>query len=70
MINETLNSYNQFSTIVQAPRLHDCTDCTVLYSILCCAPDDERLDSFETCRADKKLWNKKLLIRIVHLIGH
>ena len=21
-------------------------------------PDDERLDSFETCRADKKLWNK------------
>ena len=25
-----------------------------LYSILCRAPDDERLDSFETCRADKK----------------
>ena len=22
------------------------------------APDDERLDLFETCRADKKLWNK------------
>ena len=22
------------------------------------ASDDERLDSFETCRADKKLWNK------------
>ena len=21
--------------------------------------DDGRLDSFETCRADKKLWNKK-----------
>ena len=27
--------------------------------VLCRAPDDERLDSFETCRADKKkLWNK------------
>ena len=31
---------------------------TVQYSILCHAADDERLDSFETCRADKKLWNK------------
>ena len=31
---------------------------TVQYSVLCRAPDDERLDSFETCRADKKLWNK------------
>ena len=28
---------------------------SVQYSILCRAPDDERLDSFETCRADKKL---------------
>ena len=26
--------------------------------MLCCAPDDKRLDSFETCRADKKLWNE------------
>ena len=26
--------------------------------MLCRAPGDERLDSFETCRADKKLWNK------------
>ena len=25
---------------------------------LFCAPDGERLDSFETRRADKKLWNK------------
>ena len=28
------------------------------YNILCRAPDDERLDSLETCTADKKLWNK------------
>ena len=34
----------QFRTIVQAS----------LYSTLCCAPGDELLDSFETCRADKK----------------
>ena len=27
-------------------------------------------NSFETCRARKKGWNKKLLIRIVHLVGH
>ena len=32
------------------------------HSILCCAPDDERLDSFETWRADKKLWNNKNLL--------
>ena len=31
---------------------------TVQNSTLCRAPDDERLDSFETCRVDKKLWNK------------
>ena len=29
-----------------------------MYCMLCRAPDDEGLDSFETCRADKKLWNK------------
>ena len=45
-------------------------NCTVQYSILCRAPDDERLDSFETCRADKNLWNKKLIIRTVHLVGY
>ena len=27
---------------------------TVEYSTLFCVPDDERLDPFETCRADKK----------------
>ena len=31
------------------------------YSILGSAPDDERVNSFETCRVDKKLWNKNLL---------
>ena len=31
---------------------------TVWYNRYNRAPDDERLDSFETCRADKKLWNK------------
>ena len=42
----------------------------VLYNaVLCRASDDEQLDSFETCTADKKLWNK-LFIRIVHLVGH
>ena len=25
---------------------------------LCCFPEDELLISFETCRADKKFWNK------------
>ena len=25
---------------------------------LCCTPDYERLDSLETCRGDKKLWDK------------
>ena len=30
-------------------------------SILSRAPDDERLDSLETCKADKKLWNKNWL---------
>jgi hypothetical protein len=41
--------------------------CMILPTVLCntvfyaCTPDDERLDSFETCRADKKLWNKNWL---------
>ena len=29
-----------------------------LYSLLNVAPDDERLDLLEKCRADEKLWNK------------
>ena len=36
---------------------------------LFCAPDDERLDSFETCRADKNC-GIKLIIRIVNLVDH
>ena len=28
------------------------------YNILCRAPNDGRIDSFKTCRADEKLWNK------------
>ena len=36
---------------------------------LFCAPDDERLDSFETCTADKNC-GIKLIIRIVHLVGY
>ena len=51
-------SITQFGTIVQASLAaikH--YSITVQYSILCRAADDERLDSFETCRADKKLWN-------------
>ena len=43
--------------------------CNTVY-ILCRAPDDERLDSFEAFRADRKLWNRKLIIRIVHLVGY
>ena len=37
-----------------------CTDCTRLYNTVYYAVllIDERLDSFVTCRADKKLWNK------------
>ena len=31
---------------------------TIVLSGECSAADDERLDLFETCRADKKLWNK------------
>ena len=34
------------------------------------ASDDERLDSFETCRADKKNCGIKLIIRIVRLVDH
>jgi hypothetical protein len=33
------------------------------------APDDERVNSFETCRPRKTV-ESKLLIRIVHLVGH
>ena len=33
--------------------------CITQFGTLCCAAVDERLYSFETCRADKKLWNKK-----------
>ena len=31
---------------------------------------ESRLDSFETYRADKKLTNKKLIKRTVHLVGY
>ena len=37
---------------------HGIIYCITQYNILCLAPDGEGLDSFETCRADKKLWNK------------
>ena len=33
-------------------------NCVIQYITICRAPDDERLDSLEKCRADKKLWNK------------
>ena len=68
--NEMHNSYNQFLSNSFLSALHVSKDSScsssgvqhnILYythSILCCTPDDERLDSFETCRADKKLWNK------------
>ena len=64
-----ITQFGTIGTIVQS-SLQDFTNCAMQYSILCRAPDDERLDSFETCRADKKLWNKKLIIRIVRLVGH
>ena len=52
--NEMHNSYNQF----------------FIAQFFVCSTCFERLDSFETRRADKKLWNKKLIIIIVHLVGH
>ena len=66
------SSYNQFlfhsflsalhvsneSSLSSSGARHNILYYAVWYSTLCRAPDDERLDSFETCRADKKLWNK------------
>ena len=54
--NEMHSSYNQFYS-------------TIFVSSTFCAPDDERLDSFETCRRDKNC-RIKLIIRTVHLVGY
>ena len=76
------NSYNQFlfHSFLSAPhvsnessRSSSGTKNNVLYftvsynRYLFCAPDDERLGSFETCRAHKNC-GRKLIIRIVHLV--
>ena len=45
------------------------TYCITEFGTLFCPPDDERLNSFETCRADKN-YETKLIIRIVYLVGH
>ena len=56
------HQFNAYSTIV--PNF------VILYSKLFCAPGDERLDSFDTCRADKNSCNKIDYNRIVQLAGH
>ena len=70
MTNEMHNSYNQFLFHSFLSALHVSVESSrslsgawrnILYythSIVRHAPDDERLDSIETCRADRKLWNK------------
>ena len=70
MTNEMHNYYRQFLFHSFLSVLHVSTESSrsssaarynILYythSVLCSGPDDERLDSFETCTADKKLWNK------------
>ena len=49
------NWYNRYNRAGESR--HACTIVPIVlcvqYSILCRAPDDERLDSFETCRTDK-----------------
>ena len=37
---------------------------TVVYSTLFCAPDEERLDSFETCRGDKNCGIKLIITEL------
>ena len=74
MTNEMHNSYNQFystifcllymfrTNLVVHHQKHGIIYCITQYNrynrAYSHAPDDERLDSFETCRADKKLWYK------------
>ena len=66
MTNEMHNSYNQFlfHSFLSALRVSNKSSLSssgAQNNVLCtlfCAPDDEQLDLFETCRADKKLWNK------------
>ena len=47
-----------YYTVQAVQSCYQASLAALAYSILCRAPDDERLDSFEACRADKKLWNK------------
>ena len=70
MTNEMHNPYNQF--LFHSFLYMFRTDLVVHqeHSILCRAADDERLDSFETCRADNKNCGIKLVITIVHLVVH